>query len=110
MAFLLWCPNKGCRKQNEAMLDVDTNEVYCGECNGLIPNVPVFTKTQMKTLKQVRKPVKEAFAMECGKCKKKALPKFENNQFLCVFCNSIIKVNQYFVELVKKAISEKQRK
>ena len=39
MPFIIQCDNKGCFKQTEALIDKDSNDVYCGECGEIINNV-----------------------------------------------------------------------
>lgn len=101
------CNNKGCCKTQCPEIDTKTNEVYCSECGNIIQGVSHFTKTQMKTLGQTRKPKKTAYSVRCEKCRLEALPKIENNVLVCSACNNPHKnVSAPFAILIRKAIVE----
>jgi DNA-directed RNA polymerase subunit RPC12/RpoP len=90
--FNVFCDNKGCGKQQEAKLDVKTNDVYCAECGKVINSITPFFKTQMKTFGQVKRNEKkqQAFSVECEKCNSKGQPILVNekgkNKVLCYNC------------------------
>lgn len=108
MAFNLTCNNKGCGKTQESVLDVRSNEVHCSECGNIISGVSHFTKSQMKTLGQIKRPAKSAYAVKCDKCKNEALPKLDaNNSLICSCCSSQLKnVSAPFAMLIKAAIAK----
>src|SRR5688572_20509995 len=76
MAFLLYCTNKACRKEQEALYDVETDQVECCLCGATIDGITYFTKQAMKGLGQIKRTAKtqEAFAVSCHACKKTGQP------------------------------------
>jgi Zn finger protein HypA/HybF involved in hydrogenase expression len=107
MAFMLTCTNKGCGKTNAPVLDIKDNEVYCSECGNIIKNISHFTKTQMKSLKQINKPAKASYSVRCDKCKQDLRPKIENNILVCGNCsNPNLNVSKPFELLIRNAIKD----
>jgi ribosomal protein S27E len=107
MPFSMWCPTKGCRKQQEPFLNPITNEVECSECGGVIPNVSHFVKVQMKSLGQTKKHPKSAFAVRCDKCKTNALPKLgANDKLVCVGCGAELVVSKPFEIMARDRINK----
>ena len=107
MPFQINCNNKGCGKMQQPVLDLKDNQVYCSECDNIINNVPIFTKNQMKSLGQTRKPQKSAYAVKCNKCKQETLPKIDNNNLICAYCNSPhTNISKPFEILIRKAIKD----
>lgn len=102
------CNNKGCGKHQEPVLNIKDNEVYCSECGKKIAGVSHFTKIQMKTLGQVKKPAKTAYSVRCDKCKQDGLPKLDNNKKLvCAGCDNELKnVSAPFAILIRNAIEK----
>lgn len=91
MGFLIYCDNKGCGKDQEPVLDIETDQVLCSECGKAIKSVTQFAKNTMKTLGQIKRQGKkqQAFAVKCLKCNKENPPKInEENQIVCGFCNA----------------------
>lgn len=86
--FVVHCDHKDCRKEMAPVLDRDTNEVLCTECDRPINSITIFAKNQMVSLGQTKKSEakQQAFAVECIKCKKKAQPKLKDDKLLCSFC------------------------
>ena len=107
MPFLMNCNNRGCGKHQQPLLDLKDNNVYCSECGKEIAGVSQFTKTQMKSLKQIKKPSKPAYSIRCEKCKQEALPKLEKNALVCGWCGDPnIKVSKPFELLIRAAIKK----
>ena len=109
MGFLINCTNKGCYKSQEAYLDLSDNEVYCSECGKMIPNINHFTKSQMKTLNQVRKNNGriKAYAQRCNSCKNEDLPKLINNKLACSKCSKELpNISKPFEILIREAIKK----
>lgn len=90
MGMLICCDNKKCGKTTEALLDKQTNEVYCADpnCGLVINNVTSFAKTAMKSIGQYKKVVKsqEAFAVKCEVCLKMSRPKLTQGVLVCTGC------------------------
>jgi ribosomal protein L34E len=107
MPFMMNCTNRGCGKHQSPVLDQKDNEVYCSECGGKIAQVSPFTKTQMKSLGQIKKPTKSAYSVRCDKCRQEALPKIVNNALICSWCDNPHKnISAPFAILIKKAIEK----
>jgi len=90
MGFLTYCDNKGCSKQQEPLLNLETNEVECTECGKSIKSITVFAKAQMKGLGQIKRDEqkKQAFSVQCRFCKKENAPKLDQDKkILCSVCN-----------------------
>src|ERR1019366_9677348 len=86
MAFVVYCDNKGCFKQQEPALDVLTNEVICAECGGAIKNITQFAKAQMKSIGQTKKATKQSYSVKCDSCQKQGAPTLDNDKLLCASC------------------------
>lgn len=86
MAFLMSCTNKGCGKSSEVAYDSSDDQVYCTECDRPITNITSFVKTQLKSLKQIKKPKKDAFSVACLSCKTVMLPVVIDKQLACPKC------------------------
>ena len=96
------CSHKGCGKTQTPYLDKDTNEVYCSACDQIIPNVTIFTKTQMKALKQYRQKEKKSFSVKCEKCGKEERPKVISDDVVCGACSkSLDKLSPFFKNMLK---------
>lgn len=109
MGFQINCSNKGCFKTTEARLNLQDNEVYCEACGKSIQNVPIFTKNQMKSLKQTLKPAKGAYSARCEKCKIEATPILINDKLSCPNCKCALNnISKPFEILFRNAIKEKQ--
>lgn len=90
MSFSVYCNNKGCGKTQIPLLDTDTNEVICSECNKSINSITSFAKAQMKAMGLVKKAsaTRQAFAVGCKACKKSATPVVKDNVLTCCSCNA----------------------
>jgi ribosomal protein L34E len=108
MPILLNCNNKGCGKSNEHVLDPLDNQVYCADCGNVINGISHFTKTQLKALKQIKKPIKSAYAVRCPKCKNEQLPKLDaKNNLVCPSCNQpSTNVSKPFELLIREEIKK----
>jgi hypothetical protein len=106
MPISINCNNKGCGKYQEPLIDPKTGDVYCSNCDQIIQGISHFTKVQLKTLGQVRRPLKGAFAIKCNKCKIEALPKLIDDTLVCSGCNTPSNISKPFEILVRKAIKE----
>ena len=87
--FSIYCDNKGCGKQQEPMLDLDTNEVICSECGKPIKCVTQFAKVQMRALGQIKRSGdrQKAFSVKCPHCEKEGQPKCgDGDKLLCSIC------------------------
>jgi hypothetical protein len=106
MPFMMNCNNKGCGKHQTPVLDIKDNEVYCSECGKEIVGVSHFTKTQMKSMGQTKKPPKPAYSVRCEKCKQECLPKIgTTNKLVCGWCSHPHKsISAPFEILIRQAI------
>ena len=87
--FRVYCDNKGCGKDMEPLLNVETNEVECTECGRDIKSIHKFTNTQMKSFGQIKRDqkAKQAFSVQCKTCMKDNPPKLgEGDKILCGVC------------------------
>ena|ERR1700729_1890772 len=102
MPFQIQCDNKGCNKLENAYLDKETNEVFCGACDRSITNVSIFIKRQMQSMKQYRVKEKETFAVKCDACQKEGRPNLVNDQVLCGKCNTpLSNLTPFFINMLK---------
>jgi hypothetical protein len=76
MGFLIQCDNKKCREFQEPVLDKDTDDVHCSQCDGVIDHVSIFAKRQMRANGQIKRESvpKQAFAVKCVSCEKIMCP------------------------------------
>jgi len=91
MGFLICCDNKGCFETTEALLDPESNKVYCAACGEEIKSVTHFAKVQMKSLGQTMKNQKKsrAFEVNCPFCRKVAQPIVgRDGSISCTGCGS----------------------
>ena len=103
--FLLQCDNKGCGKITQALYCLDDNLVYCVDCDKSITNITIFTKNQLKTSKQIKRPKKESYSYKCHICGHQARPKLENDKLLCAKCDiHLSKMPKSFEIITKEAI------
>lgn len=121
--FRTFCDNKGCRKENQPVLDKSTGEVLCTECGQPINTVTKFMKAQMVSLGQVRKSEmkKQAWSVKCQHCEKEGPPKLNpedekdsHNQvvikLLCSYCGKDLDhLNKPFAEMIKTNLLAQRR-
>ena len=88
MGFVMTCDNKKCGKSQEPMLDKESGDVYCSECNEVIKNITIFAKNSMRSLGQFKRTIQaqEAFSVGCKKCNKSACPKLSGGKLVCKNC------------------------
>jgi ribosomal protein L34E len=89
--FRIYCDNKGCGKDMEPLLNVNTGDVECTECGRAIKSITSFTKSQMKAIGQVKRDekVKQAFSVQCRSCMKESAPKLgSKKEIRCSICDS----------------------
>lgn len=106
MAFLTYCDNKGCRKEQTPLLDVDTNQAICAECNQPIGTVTEFAKRQMKTIGQVlrKKKTRSAYAVKCNSCSVESIPAIKDDELVCSSCTKKLSLSKPFELMIRAAI------
>lgn len=108
--FLINCDNKNCGKTTQAVLSLEDNNVYCLDCDRPITNVTPFTKTQLKNLKQIKRPKKQAYSVKCQNCTNEDIPKLFNNNLCCKKCGAhLTKIPKSFEILIKNALIEMEK-
>lgn len=108
MSIIVSCDNKGCFKSQEALLDTETNEVICVECNKTIKNITTFTKSALKDLGQIKKEDKEkkSFALKCDQCNKTETPIMnKDKQILCGWCKKELNLSLPYKNMLKNNLS-----
>ena len=93
--MLINCDNRGCLKSSNALLNVETLEVICGECGKAIKGISEPMKRTLKSFGQIlRNEEKKAFMMACKSCNanREVVLDHENNT-VCRVCNKEIKVH-----------------
>jgi len=60
----------------EPFLNKETDLVHCAECDGVIENVSIFAKREMRFSGQIKRAEKrpQAFAVKCASCEKSMCP------------------------------------
>jgi hypothetical protein len=112
--FKIYCDNKGCGKDMEPLLNVETNDVECTECGRTINCVSKFTKTQMKVLGQIKRDqkAKQAYSVQCRFCSKESPPALdENDNICCSLCNKTLDyLAAPYVHAVKQLLLSRRQK
>lgn len=109
MAFRTFCNNKGCGKEQEPLLNLDTNEVLCGECGKSISSLTSFAKATLKSMKQTTKNVKsqEPYSVKCSSCKREGQPNLSGADLVCKFCKTVLTgLSKPFELTVKHALKK----
>lgn len=105
--FRIYCTNKGCSKESEALLNTETDEVECAECGKSI-NVPYSTKASLKSIGQIRRTKKseKAFSVECKKCNKIEVPVIDaNKNIVCGKCKvKLDNISAPFANLIREKL------
>ncbi len=103
MAFSTNCSNKGCFKFVEPILDVDTNEAMCPECDKPISNITDFVKRQLKDDKKIKKApkVQKAFSTPCRACKAVDVPELKKGKLWCSHCGNDLECTAAFIQMFK---------
>ena len=106
--MLINCDNKGCMQSTNALLDVVSMKVICGNCGEPIKNISEPMKRTLKSFGQVlRNEEKKAFMMACKNCNaNREIVLSQDNKTVCKVCNSEVKVHA----AMKQAILEIGRK
>lgn len=109
MPFMICCDNKGCGKSMEPLLNLETNNVECAECGKVINSVTSFTKTQMKSLGQIKKDDKkqQAFSVQCKSCKKSSVPLIDGENILCMLCKNKLDISVPYANLIREKFKNK---
>ena len=106
------CPNKGCYKTQEPLLDVELNQVFCSECQKEITNVTSFAKVQMKNLRQTRtnSKKKETYSVKCNRCDKESKPVLsDTDTLMCRECKQPLQnISIPFANLLKQVLKKDQ--
>jgi len=66
--MLLSCTAKGCSSYDHHQLDPKTNEVMCLECGEPLKNVPMPTKSVLKSLGQIQRKSEMGMQYTCKAC------------------------------------------
>ncbi|SRR5260221_5751813 len=104
MPFSINCPNKGCGKYTEPLLNTETNEAECSDCGGII-NITIFAKSQMKSLGQIKRDGKkqQAFSVQCKNCKKSSVPIVNSESVvLCSLCKTKLDISEPYANLIRE--------
>lgn len=108
--FKIYCTNKKCRKETEALLNKENNEVECLDCGENI-NLPSQTKISMETIGQIKRTKKsdKAFSVECKSCKKVSVPILDKDKnIVCSHCNKILEnISIPFANLIREKLKNK---
>ncbi len=106
--FLIYCNQKGCGKNQEPLLNLETDEVICRECNKAITNVTPFSKAQMKSLGQIKRKEskQESFAVKCVKCSGHGKPLLDKQRkIICSFCKEeMTELSKPYQQMIKNNI------
>jgi len=96
--MLIYCDNKSCKKESIALLDTETMDVICQECQKPISNVSEPMKRTLKSFGQiVRKSIKRAFMLLCRSCRAdRVVVLDQNNNTICEECYSPIEIHPAF--------------
>jgi len=103
MPFLIFCDNKGCYKQQDALFDTQNNCVVCSECGGVIKNVTSIFKNQLKSSGNIlsKRSQKKSFSIKCPDCKVEGQPVLLSNDVLaCYSCKKPCQLSPSFATLV----------
>ena len=109
--MLIACDNKGCMQSSNALLNVKTLEVICGECGQAVKGISEPMKRTLKSFGQVlRVDDRKAFMMACKACNANREVILDNdNGTICRVCKGEIKVHaamkQAILEVGKKLSS-----
>lgn len=92
--MLLHCPSRKCNTTREQLLNVDTDEVICSECNQINPTISDYMKATMKGSGHIYRTVqpKKAFMYACNKCVAHREVILQDEQAVCKMCKNPIQV------------------
>lgn len=101
--MLITCNNKGCLKASNAVLNPQTLEVICLECDKPITNISEAMKRALKSFGQVIREERKAFLMACNNCKaNREVVLNQDDETVCKICFELI----HTAEAFKLAIEE----
>jgi len=110
MPFSVYCDNKGCGKNTEPLLNLETNEAECVDCGGVIKSITSFAKIQLKSLGQIKRDDKkqQAFSVQCKACKKAAVPEINSEgTILCSLCKCKLDISGPYANLIRERFKNK---
>jgi hypothetical protein len=109
--MLVQCNLPKCNTTVNALLNVDTDEVICGDCGGVITSVSKYSKLSMKTNGDIiRTKKKKAFVFPCETCETHVEATFVNSKLVGKSCQNEqngCKIN--ITEHMVKAIQETEK-
>ena len=99
--MLLNC--KKCRSEVEALIEENTEKVFCCKCNGEILGISPFVKKAMSDMGRVKKENKLVpYGTSCPSCKKTAVPiKKKDGAYHCQHCDSNLKLSPVYEHFLK---------
>lgn len=102
--MLINCTNQGCIKTSNALLNPDTLDVICQECNGIIDNISDAMKRTLKSFGQVIKGNKKAFMLACVGCRaNREVVMDQDNKTICKICYEPITIHVAFKMAMEEA-------
>lgn len=108
MGFLMTCGNKGCGKTMEPVLDVQSNTVYCTNCNCQMNGITEFAKNQMRFMGQTKKEGSrhKLFGFVCPYCNKRSFPKIVAKRVVCELCDQDVesKISPQIIHGIKQTL------
>ena len=107
MAFTTQCLKKGCNKEQQPLLDLNTGEVLCISCGEVLTSITSFAKAQLKALGQTTRGQKsqKAFSVKCVACKRDTAPNLVNDKLMCMHCKlELTGLSKPFEMIVKNAL------
>ena len=114
--MLITCDNKGCLQASNALINAETLEVMCSECNNVINNVSDAMKRVLKSSGQIlRTEQKKSFTMGCKECNaNRQVVLDEKDNTVCSVCGNVINVHpamrQAILETGEKLIKQIKNK
>lgn len=106
--MFLQCDVKGCRKENESLLDTASNDVYCGECGEVMNNQSEFVKKTLKSLGQIKRSTgkQQAYSVKCAACNREGAPDVNSKrQLVCRGCKVVMThIAKPFEQLILTAL------
>ncbi len=107
--MLVTCDNKGCLQQSNVKLNIETDEVLCGECGDAISNVTQFIKNTLKQQGQIlRNELKKSFQFDCPTCESRQSVKLVDNVIACVSCSKPMELNAYMDGVVRTHLANQK--
>lgn len=108
--MLITCTTKGCLRQTDAKLDIQSNEVICEECGNPISNITPFTKKALKSCGQIlRGKNKEPFQALCQTCNAMRSLYVEEGKAFCKVCNTQVHITAAFKKGLEEYLKGKKK-